>query len=260
MREFFGFGGYQRQAEGFLSWQHLLFVTSLMILMVLLAVILGKKNRLQSLAVKNRVMIATALLIDGLELFKIVLCCIRAEDPLNWLHNLPLFLCSIQLIAIPMAAFTKGRLEEASLDFVCIFGILGAVFGIYFAGQNYACYPVLSIDNVVSGITHAISGFASLYILISGMTSMKKQNMVITFSILIGFCVAAYAANVLIDYNYMFLMAGDGTPYDILYNLFNGNKVLYPLSVVGLFLLYITGYYLVYFAITKRSKKPALAQ
>ena len=86
MREFFGFGGYQRQAEGFLSWQHLLFVTSLMVLMVLLAVILGKKNRLQSLAVKNRVMIATALLIDGLELFKIVLCCIRAEDPLNWLH------------------------------------------------------------------------------------------------------------------------------------------------------------------------------
>ena len=57
-----------------------------------------------------------------------------------------------------------------------------------------------------------------------------------------------------------FLMAGDGTPYDILYNLFNGNKVLYPLSVVGLFLLYITGYYLVYFAITKRSKNPALAQ
>jgi hypothetical protein len=92
------------------------------------------------------------------------------------------------------------------------------------------------------------------------MTSMKKQNMVITFSILIGFCVASYTANVLIDYNYMFLMAGDGTPYDILFNLFGGHKVLYPLSVVGLFLLYITGYYLVYFAITKRSKKPALAQ
>ena len=29
MKEFFGFGGYSRPAEGFLSWQHLLFVGSL---------------------------------------------------------------------------------------------------------------------------------------------------------------------------------------------------------------------------------------
>lgn len=260
MKEFFGFGGYQRSAEGYLSWQHLTFATFLMVVMVASAILLGKQNKNRPMEKKNTVLLWTALLIDGFELFKIVIISIRSEDPLAFLQMLPLFLCSIQLIAIPMAALCKGRLKESCLDFVCIFGILGAVFGVYFAGQNYSCYPVLSIDNVVSGITHAISGFASLYILISGMTSMKKQNMIITFSILVGFCVAAYTANVLIDYNYMFLMAGDGTPYDILYNLFNGNKVLYPMSVVGLFLLYITGYYLVYFAITKRSKKPALAQ
>ena len=260
MREFFGFGGYQRPAEGYLSWQHLTFATFLMVVMVASAILLGRRNKNRPMEKKNTVLLWTALLIDGFEIFKIVVISIRSEDSMAFLQMLPLFLCSIQLIAIPMAALCKGRLKEGCLDFVCIFGILGAVFGIYFAGQNYACYPVLSIDNVVSGITHAISGFASLYILISGMTSMKKQNMIITFSILIGFCVAAYTANVLIDYNYMFLMAGDGTPYDILYNLFNGNKVLYPLSVVGLFLLYITGYYLVYFAITKRSKNPALAQ
>ena len=34
MREFFGFGGYQRPAEGFMSWQHLLFVTSLVSVMI----------------------------------------------------------------------------------------------------------------------------------------------------------------------------------------------------------------------------------
>ena len=254
MKEFFGFGGYQRPAEGYLSWQHLTFATFLMVVMVVSAILLGKRNKNRPMEKKNTVLLWTALLINGFELFKIVIISIRSEDPLAFLQMLPLFLCSIQLIAIPMAALCKGRLKEGGLDFVCIFGILGAVFGVYFAGQNYSCYPVLSIDNVVSGITHAISGFAALYILISGMTSMKKQNMVITFSILIGFCVAAYTANVLIDYNYMFLMAGDGTPYDILFNLFNGNKVLYPLSVVGLFLLYITGYYLAYFAITKRKK------
>ena len=254
MREFFGFGGYQRAAEGYLSWQHLTFATFLMVAMATTAIFLGRRNKNRPMEQKNNVLLCSALLIDGFEIFKIVVISIRSEDPMAFLQMLPLFLCSIQLIAIPMAALCKGRLKEASLDFVCIFGILGAVFGVYFAGQNYACYPVLSLDNVVSGITHAISGFTSLYILISGMTSMKRQNMIITFSILIGFCVAAYTANVLIDYNYMFLMAGDGTPYDILYNLLGGSKVLYPLSVVGLFLLYITGYYLVYFAITKRRK------
>jgi hypothetical protein len=128
-----------------------------------------------------------------------------------------------------------------------------AILGTYAAGNNYAAYPVLSLDNVVSGITHCISGFASLYILISGMASMKKENIFITFSILLGFCVAAYIANILIDYNYMFLMRGDGTPYDILFNLVGGHKVLYPVSVVVLFLLYITGFYGVYYCLHKKT-------
>lgn len=259
MREFFGFGGYQRLAEGFLSWQHLTFVTSLMIVMVILAVWLGKRNRYAFMRQKNKVLIWSAVLIDGFELLKIVLLCFRAEDPWDWLYNLPLFLCSIQLIAIPLAAFSKGRVEEAALDFVCIFGILGAVLGTYGAGQNYACYPVLSFDNVVSGITHSIAGFASLYILISGMASLKKKNIGVTFAILLFFCVAAYIANILLDYNYMFLMAGDGTPYDILYNLLGGHKVLYPLSVVALFVVYILGYYGVCYLVRNRKKVKAAA-
>lgn len=253
MKEFLGIGGYTRPAEGFLSWQHLLFVGSLLAVMVLLAAWIGKRNRFQSPEKKNRVMIASALLIDGLEIFKIAVLCIRSQSLRPILFTLPLFLCSIQLIAIPMAAFCKGRIREASLDFVCIFGILGAVCGTIGAGQNYNCYPVLSMDNVVSGLTHSISGFASLYIMISGMAGMKKSNISFTFSILGVFCIAAYTANVLLPYNYMFLMAGDGTPYDILYNLVNGSKVLYPMMVVGLFLVYIVAFYGVFYMVTRKS-------
>ena len=53
----------------------------------------------------------------------------------------------------------------------------------------------------------------------------------------------------------MFLMRGDGTPYDIFYNLVNGNRVFYPLIVVGLFLLYIAAYYGVYYLVTYLIKK-----
>ena len=252
MKEFFGFGGYQRTPEGYLSWQHLAFVTGLMVVMVVTAWLLGRKNRTCSGSVKNKVLIWAAFLINGVELFKIVLLCFRNADPWNWLYNLPLFLCSIQLIAIPMAAFSKGWLREASLDFVFIFGIVGAVLGTYGAGQNYNAYPVLGFDNVVSGITHSISGFSSLYIVFSGMASMKKQNIGKCCAILLMFCVLAYVANHLVDYNYMFLMAGDGTPYDILYNLVGGSPVLYPLGVVLLFFLYIGVFYWVYFLTTRK--------
>ena len=84
------------------------------------------------------------------------------------------------------------------------------------------------------------------------MTSMKKENIIITFAILLSFCILAYIANIILDYNYMFLMRDDGTPYSIFYNLVNGNKVLYPLIVVILFLLYITGFYQVYYLLKNK--------
>ena len=254
MKEFFGWNGYARPADGFLSWQHLLFVSSLMFIMVTLAVLLGRIYRNKEDRQKNKVLIWAAILIDGFEIFKIIIS-LTKPNPTDWKLLLPLFLCSIQLITIPLAAFSKGRIREAALDFVFIFGILGAVLGTYGAAQNYNAYPVLGFDNMVSGITHTISGFASLYIVISGMASMRKKNIWITFSILGGFCVAAYIANVLIPYNYMFLMNHDGTPYSIFYNLVNGNPVLYPMVVVLLFLLYITAFYAAYFYIPKSIQK-----
>lgn len=257
MKEFFGIGGYQRQPEGFLSWQHLLFVSLLMIIMTLCAVFLGKRNRNQPLKIQNRVLIWSAVLIDGFEMFKIMVAC--AEDPHAWTRMLPLFLCSIQLLSIPLAAFTKGRIKEAAMDFICVFGILGAVLGTYGAGQNYNAYPVLSFDNVVSGFTHSISGFVALYLMISGMTRMDKRNIPVVFGILTVFCIAAYIANVTLDYNYMFLMAGDGTPYDIFFNLLGGHPVFYPVTVIGLFFLYIFLFYTIRAAVANKLRKEEIA-
>ena len=252
---FLGFND-TRTPEGAYSWQHLTFVTALMLIMAALAIFFGLRNKNKSEDQKTKALMVAAILIDCFEIFKLVTMYLRAPQPMWWSTELPLFLCSIQLITIPLAAFTRGRIKESALDFVFIFGILGAVLGTYGAAQNYGCYPVLSMDNVVSGITHSISGFSSLYIAISGLSSMKKKNILITFSILLSFCTAAFIANRALDYNYMFLRRGDGTPYDIFYNMVNGNKILYPIIVVGLFLIYIAAFYLVFFLIkNKKSKK-----
>ena len=255
LREFFGFGGYERPAEGFLSWQHLVFVSSFLAVIIVLAIYFGRKFRDKSYEEKNKVLIWTAIILDSIEIIRIIISCIRSGEPDRVLYELPLFLCSIQLIAIPVAAFSKGRLKEASLDFVFIFGMLGAVLGTYGAGQNYAAYPVLSFDNVFSALTHTIAGFATIYIGISGMKSMKPRNIPITYAILLAFCVLAAIGNTIVPYNYMFLVSGDGTPYDILYNLVGGNPVLYPMMVILLFLIYIAAFYGVYMLIAKRLGK-----
>ena len=253
MREFFGFGGYQRTPEGAYSWQHLLFVGITISLMIGLAILFGIRNRPKDDKTKNKVLIIAAILIDAFEIFKIILFCVR-DDPMAWKRTLPLFLCSIQLITIPLAAFSKGRIKEAALDFVFVFGILGAIAGTIGAAQNYSSYPVLAFDNVVSAITHSISGFCSLYIVISGMESMKKENIWILLTILGGFIILAFIANAIIPYNYMFLRSDDGTPYFIVTKIVGGNKVLYPIGVILLFLIYIALFYGIYYLITKKKK------
>ena len=255
MLKYLGFTDTLPEAQGAYSWQHLTFVTSLVLVMAALAVVIGLHYRKHPEKNKNVPLIWAALLIDGFEICKIVLNCIHADHPVDsLLINLPLFLCSIQLITLPLAAFSKGRLKEAALDFVMIFGLLGALAGTYGAAQNYAVYHIFYYVNVISGITHCISGFGALYIGISGLASMQKRNIGITFGILGVFCIAAYTVNRIIDYNYMFLMRGDGTPYDILYNLVGGNQVLYPFGVVALFLAYIAAFYGGYFIFSKSKK------
>lgn len=264
-KEFLGFSGedgvsYWREASGAYSWQHLTFVTGLLVIMTAFAVLLGRAYRNRPEKDKNKVLIWSSVIMISCEIFEIVVLCIRnSDDPTYWHMLLPLFLCSIQMFALPLAAFAKNRLKEVSLDFVMIFGILGAILGTYGAAQNYAIYPVISLENVSSGITHAVSGFGSLYIMISGMHSMKKKNIIGTCLVLSFFCSLAYVVNILVDYNYMFLMNHDGTPYKIVYDLVGGHKVAYPLMVVFLFVVYIVIFYAAYYAICKRFKKPSAA-
>ena len=89
--EFFGFGGYSRPAEGYMSWQHLTFVSLLTLAMILCAIILGRRYRNREGRQKNRVLIISAILIDGFELFKIIILSFRHSDALYFVRVLPLF-------------------------------------------------------------------------------------------------------------------------------------------------------------------------
>ena len=115
MKEFLGIGGYQREAEGYMSWQHLTFVSVILVIMAISAIYLGLRNRNFDYKRKNRTLMISSIAINVVELIKIVVICIRSNDILAFLLELPLFLCSIQLSTIPLAAFSHGRVKEAAL-------------------------------------------------------------------------------------------------------------------------------------------------
>ena len=156
----------------------------------------------------------------------------------SWKEDLPLYLCRVQLIAIPLAAFCKGRVKEAALDFVVVFGIIGSILGTFGSTENFNTYPVLSFYNIISGITHSISGFASLYIMISKMDSMKVKNWPIVITVLLSVCGLALLANAAFNENYMFLSYHDDTPYIIIHNIVGGIQVLYSAMVIILFVIF----------------------
>ena len=93
----------------------------------------------------------------------------------------------------------------------------------------------------------------------TGMATLKKKHIPITVSVLLGFSVCATIANLILDYNYMFLVRGDGTPYEILYALVKGHSILYPLGMILLFIVYILIFYDVYFLVCSKKRQQCLA-
>ena len=258
MGEFFGkptFG----TPQGVYSRQHLLYVSFLLIIMIILAVFIGLKNKNKDENEKNKILIWAAFLINGFELFKFAFNLGASPDGSSWKEDLPLYLCRVQLIAIPLAAFCKGRVKEAALDFVVVFGIIGAILGMVGSTENFNKYPVLSVYNIVSGITHSISGFASLYIMISKMGSMKLKNWPIVITVLLSVCGLALLANAAFNENYMFLSYHDDTPYIIVHNIVGGIKVLYSAMVIILFVIYYFIFIYVYNLIKNKISNQTLA-
>ena len=87
------------------------------------------------------------------------------------------------------------------------------------------------------------------------MESMKKNNIWIVLAILYSFALTAYIVDISLDKNYMFLITGKDTPYAFFYAMVNGNRILYPMVVMLLFMMYIGVFYLINYLIVNKAKK-----
>ena len=142
IRQFFGFEEDPRTPEGWFSWQHLTYVTALVIAVILLGTTVGRHFRGLSFAQRRKPLRVAAVLMLALEAFKIILISIRSGDPWSFRSMLPLFLCSIILFTLPIAAFGRGRLAAAAMNFTFVFGMLCCLAGTYLAANYYDHSPV----------------------------------------------------------------------------------------------------------------------
>ena len=94
IKNFFGFGAkdnpYGGTPDGYLSWQHLTFVSTFVLSAIILAIILGVYYKNKDEKAKNKVLIWAAIIIDLFEITKIIIGCI--DHITYWKTALPLFL------------------------------------------------------------------------------------------------------------------------------------------------------------------------
>ncbi len=123
---------------------------------------------------------------------------------------LPLHLCAMQSVFIPLAVFTKKKCFQ---EFIYATSVLGGAFGILFPSGVAECYPVWHYQTIQTTLLHGLLIFVPLALVFSGEFQPEFRN----FSkvLLLFLCVALVAAAVDFGFgeNYMFLReAPEGTP------------------------------------------------
>ncbi|MBO2515667.1 MAG: hypothetical protein CW338_00120 [Clostridiales bacterium] len=250
IKAFFGWND-PRTPEPFFSWQHLLYVGVHLLIAFSLAVILGIRDRKKAEEDRRKVVKAAAVAMIVLEAVKIILmeirCCVLDGDAGHIRSMLPLWLCSTQLIMIPVAAFNRGRIGKAAADFVAVFGLVGCVGGTVLASNYFGQMPVLRFEIVDSVATHSISGFCALYLLITGGSELKLKNtplVALYLAVFMGLSLLANAWNADSGYqaNYMFLQNDGGTPFFLCTMAAGGSQTLYTVFAILLHYLCLAAY------------------
>ncbi len=244
-----------RAPAGLFSWSHLLSVTIILAVFVALAIILGRKFK-DDPKNQRKTLIITSIAILALYIMKLSFLLATRNDVGNtFLENLPFFFCDMMVFMVPIAAFTKGRVQDIVLDFIAICGFIMGFMGNYFAGNIYATHPAFSYLSLISAISHSIFAFAALFVFVSGQNKMEKRNIPFVIGILFVFMSLVLAFDYLTGKNYQFFLGGDDTPFGIFFDLVKGNLIAYQAIIYVLQCGYIGVFYLLYYPIAKAIKK-----
>ena len=246
-----------RPAAGLFSWSHLLSVTVVLVGLIVWAYFLGKKYRDNPKG--QRIVLGVAsIAIWALYIMKMGFLLATTSDIGNtFLENIPLFFCDAIIFVVPIAALARGRAQNICLDFIAICGFLMGFMGNYFAGNIYSFHPAFSYLSLISAFSHGIAAFAAMFVFKARLNKMEKRDIPFVIGILFVLMTIALVVDYATGKNYMFLLGGDGTPFELVFNWVQHNLIGYQVIIYVMQCGYIGLFYAIYYPIAKRiqSKK-----
>ena len=245
-----------RQGDALFSWQHLLSVSVALAIFLGLAYWLGRKYR-TNVKAQNIILLISGIFILLVEFAKLFYLLWGTDNVWESLiGNAPLYLCDMTIFIIPLAAVTRGRFRGWCLDFIAIWGLLMAFFGTYLAGNIYPAHAAISFGALNSLLLHAISGFAALFIFVTGLNKMEKRDIPFVVGILLVFMTTALIVDYVDNHNFMFFFHGDGTPFTLFDEYLSfGLKPIYQLWIYVLQCGYMVGFYFAYYGVAAFARK-----
>ena len=168
-------------------------------------------------------------------------------------NSAPLFLCDIAIYAIPVIAFSKGRVRTILADFLGIWGIPMGVIGTYLAGNVFEVAPALSFDGLLCIFIHVVPAAFTVLLYYTKTATLERKNMLIALFSFFCFSLFVLVYNYIFGTNFMFFFRGDGTPFD----WFRPYVPLpvYQIIVFTLYMTYMILFYVVYIAIKDKISK-----
>ena len=176
----------------------------------------------------------------------------------NWWGELPLQLCNINMILIPIAVLTNRR---ALMSFCFFVGSLGAMMALVMPGAGFDGYSILLPRMLGYYGTHFMVIIEALALAVFGLYRPRFRDLPGTVAALVLVSLAVFGVNVLLratglhpKANYFFSMETEGNPVLELFYRFVPYPWLYELPSI----LILLPYMLVItagFAIAERKKK-----
>ena len=227
----------------YMSWQHILICFSIYVVIIGGAILLSKfvKNDKHDIILKVLAIVDLFGLIVGFAI-------IDGFFGDGWMYVLrmdfPLFICSSIHIALPIAAFARGKLKQAMIEFIFVMGFLITITGTILAA-NYFNTETSIWKVIMNCIIHAAAGLTALYLVLSRRVKFNVYRWV-PYALLGSIFILAILTNYLMPLiieqvgqpNYMFLDNPEGTDFMLFYQWFEhifigefpfGKKVIYPL-------------------------------
>lgn len=164
----------------------------------------------------RRMLIGAALLVPALELTHSVWLHLTGTGPL--IKLLPLHLCGLQSLFIPLAVFTRRTVFQ---DFVYATSLLGGIFGTVFPAGVADYYPAFSFQTLQTFVLHGLLIFVPLALIQTGEHRPALRRFPRTLGVFVAVALAVGMVDGLFGENYMFLCAPPaGTPLVWIFDTF----------------------------------------